>query len=212
MQMTLPKDLATLEATTTKNRTRVDNVFCSEGMSGRVWKCRTREEEQVTKTDHFPVETVLDVGAELAETRKEFIFRATDWDKFRLTLQTKLDAIPEPREFRRGQIASFLMAKDNLERVIRETTEEVVPRAKELPWKKRWWNSELGKMRKEVRKLAAEAIRGDDAKREEYRRRRNDYAQAIRREKRAHWEEWLENLDEKDVWAAGKLVGGSGDD
>ncbi|KAF9033860.1 hypothetical protein BJ165DRAFT_1315830, partial [Panaeolus papilionaceus] len=212
MQMTLPKGHVTLEATTTKNRTRVDNVFCSEGLQGRLRMCRTREEERAIKTDHIPVETVFDMGVDTVTTRMDFIYRMTDWEKFRSTLKNKLEEIPRPREFRNSQVAAFLQAKGNLEKAIRETTEEVVPKAKEVLWRKRWWSKELAGMRGEVRRLAREALQGNAEVQETYRRKRNDYAQAIRRRKREHWEEWLENLDKRDIWVAGKMVGGSGSD
>ncbi|PPR08172.1 hypothetical protein CVT24_012139 [Panaeolus cyanescens] len=190
MIMMLPKDMATLEASSTKNRTRVDNVFCSAEIVDRMWTCTTREEERVTRTDHFPVETAIGVRYEQAKIQRHPNFRRTDWEQFRDKLTTKLNTIERPREFRRGEVAAFLKAKEELERVLGETIEEVVPKTKMAPWKKRWWTRELQEKRGEVRRLAVEVkgLRdGEGAElRERYRRRRNDYAQMIRREKKAH--------------------------
>jgi len=51
----------------------------------------------------------------------------------------------------------------------------------------------------------------DNTSHEDYRQKRNNYAQAIKETKRDHWEEWLENLDGEEVWTASRMMGGGGD-
>ena len=52
MCMALPKDTPTLEACTTKNFTRVDNVFCTANMLDCVISCNTYPHWRPQKTDH----------------------------------------------------------------------------------------------------------------------------------------------------------------
>lgn len=64
MQMALPKDLPTLEVSTTKNYTRVDNVFCLETLIDALISCNTFPQWQPQKIDHLPIISVLDIDPE----------------------------------------------------------------------------------------------------------------------------------------------------
>ena len=61
LDMALPKDLPTVEAQTTKNWTRPDNVFLSPNAIDVLVKCTTVPEERGPCTDHVPIDTVLDL-------------------------------------------------------------------------------------------------------------------------------------------------------
>ncbi|PPR07816.1 hypothetical protein CVT24_002896 [Panaeolus cyanescens] len=221
MRMTLPKGIPTLEAMSTKNKTRVDNVFCSEELQQRVIKCRVREADRVGKSDHFPIVTELDMTTDKVQEQPTHNFRLTDWDAFRTKLQEKLENLPRPREFRRGELDEFLQARTALEEAIDSTVDEVVPKTRKVPWRKRWWTKELEGLQRRAkgagRKVERAKKRGRGRERveeleESFRRARNTYTQAIKEEKKRHWEEWLEELDDKEVWLAGRMVGGSGSD
>ena len=54
MHMALPKDIPTLEACSTKNHTRLDNVFCSMGLHKQFISCNTYPHWRPQKTDHMP--------------------------------------------------------------------------------------------------------------------------------------------------------------
>ena len=86
----------------------------------------------------------------------------------------------------------------------------VVPKAKQTPYAKRWWNGELKAMKKEVMKKGRSAyslcFNPEHPAHEEYRVARNKYADAICSAKLQHWTEWLESLDEASVWTARKYA------
>ncbi|KAF9051258.1 hypothetical protein BJ165DRAFT_1326496, partial [Panaeolus papilionaceus] len=166
--MVLPKGIATLEALATKNRTCMDNIFCSAGLEESLVRCRTRERDRVGKTDHFPIEIIFDMFVTRHREKERFNYQATNWEQFKTTLE-------------RGKISEFTQANEDLERALRETMEEVIPKTKEIPWKKRWWMHELGKCQKEMKRMGR---RGERAwKRgeimpqleDEFRKKRNEY-------------------------------------
>jgi len=216
MKMALPRDTPTLESTATKNLTRVDNVFCSADMLQSFLLCDVDPIQRPANTDHFPVLSIIDIVPSVAKERQRRNYRETDWETFRKVLKEKLEGLEEPREFRMGERMAFERARKELERVVMETIEEQVPMSKPSPHSKRWWTRELSQMKAAMQRLARQSRRAqrDRSKpiHEEYRRKRNDYAQAIKETKRDHWDEWLENLDDEEVWTAGRMMGGGGKD
>jgi hypothetical protein len=53
MKMALPAFIPTLQSHSMGNYTRVDNVFCTEGVLNNIIKCNTNDETCPPKTDHF---------------------------------------------------------------------------------------------------------------------------------------------------------------
>lgn len=218
MKMVLPKDIPTLEACSTKNLTRVDNVFCSEGMLERFTQCGTRPDQRPQNTDHYPISATIDIRPEIKEYPSRPNFRDTDWEKFTETLAEKLRRMEEPREFEEGEKVAFEKARMELERAVKETMDEHVPMSKPTPYAKRWWSRELRKARAAKLKLERKsynARRAGDATHhihETARRACNDYSQMIKKAKAEHWADWLENLEELDVWVMSRMVGGMSTD
>lgn len=90
VEMSLPRDLPTLEHLRTKNRTRPDNVFVSRQLRARVISCTVEYEARPERTDHYPIRTVLDVSAERAKPREVRKWKTVDWSKFRATVALEL--------------------------------------------------------------------------------------------------------------------------
>jgi len=139
MKMALPRDLATLESTATKNWTRVDNVFCSADLLQSFLLCDVDPTRRPANTDHFPILSTVDIVPMVAKESVRRNFRQTDWDAFGKMLKEKLERLDEPREFRMGERAAFERARKDLERAVMETIEDQVPMAKPCPHSKRWW-------------------------------------------------------------------------
>ncbi|EUC66991.1 reverse transcriptase from transposon X-element protein, putative, partial [Rhizoctonia solani AG-3 Rhs1AP] len=59
LEMALPRDLPTLQSTSSKNFTRPDNVFLSAPLAEARISCDTAPASQPPCTDHFPIATVL---------------------------------------------------------------------------------------------------------------------------------------------------------
>ena len=208
MHMTLPPGLATLEALATRNRTRVDNVYCDEQSAGLIDICTTREDWRPVKTDHFPIITHVRAFVERTRARPRYDYRLVDWDEFNETLAARLKGIPNTGRIHTTEEADGRLRA--LEDALRETVNQHVPCTTSTPYSKRWWTRELTKERKEVKRMArkARAVAGMQGHPdiERYRIRRNEFAQAIRSAKQKHWNEWLSNIDQRSIWDAHRFT------
>ena len=203
MVMALPAGLPTLEAMATKNRTRVDNMFCDDRTLEQILVCKTREDWRPVKTDHFPVLTTLQMS-----TQRGTFSPRPDWKEFNGAL---LDSLLQPVPM--NEITDKEEAEKRLTMLSKSITDVIqdkVPLTKPSPYAKRWWNEELSKMRTEVKRMARRAmkVRGlqghpDLARHAEI---RNRYAEAIRKAKDDHWAKWLAKLDTSTVWDANRLI------
>ena len=206
--MTLPPGVATLEALATKNRTRVDNVFCDAGTLQLVDMCTTREDWRPVKTDHFPIITHLRLFAERKGTQPRHNFRKVDWEELKDDLKKRLDALPKPRRIQSVVEAEGKLAQ--LEAMVADVIDLYVHVIRAHPRAKRWWTKELTAKRWEVQTAARRArevwgIEGHPDI-ECYRRCRNDFAQNIKDAKDKHWNQWLAEMDGSTIWDTHRLV------
>ena len=86
MKMALPKDIPTLEASSTKNYTQVDNVFCSATLLDTFVTCNTDPQQCPQKTDHMPVLSHLEITPGRTDFEVKFNYKLTDWAEFCETL------------------------------------------------------------------------------------------------------------------------------
>ena len=98
MKMALPKDIPTLEACSTKNYMRVNNVFCSATLLDAFITCDTDPQQCPQKTDHMPILSQLEIMVNRMNFEAKFNYKLTDWEEFCKTLGTNLAALPEPEE------------------------------------------------------------------------------------------------------------------
>jgi endonuclease/exonuclease/phosphatase family metal-dependent hydrolase len=208
MRMVLPKDIPTLRALSTGNLTRVDNVFCSPSLLGAYIKCDTDPGSRPPRTDHFPVIQVLDLAVVKHKPQPTRVYRKTDWEWYRESLQERLQLLPRPAVY--DTVEDLEEGVRNLEEAVRATTEEVVPLSKPYPQSKRWFTPELKRLKQESAKLQRNAYHQrfkpehpvhDMAKAAE-----KTYAKAIETEKARHWWEWLANLGQSNLWSAHKFI------
>ena len=96
MEMILPKGIPTLQHMRTKKYSRPDNVFCSSTLQPYVTRCEVRAQSRPTATDHFPIETQIDLPQSRIPPDPSYNFRLADWDKFKQVLTGKLEALPQP--------------------------------------------------------------------------------------------------------------------
>ena len=75
MMMALPKNTPTLQASSTGNHTRVDNVFCSANLIQAIVSCDTNPSRCPLKTDHYPIITIINVAVQLAKRKCDRTFR-----------------------------------------------------------------------------------------------------------------------------------------
>jgi hypothetical protein len=132
----------------------------------------------------------------------------TNWEEFRKVLESKLgqatfkDNIATTEELEEGA--------EELTEIIKQTIQEVVPDTKPCPYMKRWWSKELEQSKKELNKANRKAYRvksnPEDPIHNELRTLKNRYADAIHAAKKKHWEDYLEEAAERDMWMANKYL------
>lgn len=175
LEMALPPGLPTLEATLTKNLTRPDIVFCSEGILECLRSCDVFPTLSPICTDHFPIQTIIDIPSEAVQLHPRRDFHKVDWAEFdaalacRLETRVRAEAITLTVEF--DKVLQALMTD------LQDTIAEHVLLAKDTPYRKRWWSKDLLNMRgvKEHLVCASFCLRTDPqhAVHAEYHRYRN---------------------------------------
>jgi len=80
LQMALPRGIPTLQVMLTGNYTHPDNFFVSTSLCGAVMKWGMAPEEQLARTDHMPVITLLDTGLMCQTEPPSLNYQAGDWD------------------------------------------------------------------------------------------------------------------------------------
>jgi ribonuclease HI len=208
MEMALPKGIPTLQHMRTKRYSRPDNVLCTAALRPFVINCEVNAQIRPTSTDHFPINTNINLPQARIPPDPTFNFRTTDWDEFKKTLTTKLDLLPRLEQITNAQ--QLEEEGNNLTRVLQETIEEKVTRRKPRPDAKRWWNGDLTKMRKELNRLRTESYHNraiaNHASHRNLRKKSKSYGKAIISAKRAHWTEYLEEMTAGDIWTANKYL------
>lgn len=206
--MALPEHIPTLKSFVTGNYTRVDNVFCSKRILERIVKCDTIPHRQPTNTDHFPIETVIDIGIEVVDQRPRRNWKRVDWITFNNKLEEKLETVDRPTEIQSEE--EFWARLKELDKIVEDVIDEEVPMMKPSPMQRRWWTEDLTKIRKIRDGLAAKSYRkraqAGHPVHEEYRRARQTMSAEIKRAKTEKWVEFLTEADTTSIWAIGRMV------
>jgi len=215
MVQALPKDIPTLQSSSTRNWTRPDNVFCMEHTSQLLVSCNTAPERRGPKTDHLPVLTTLDMSIPVSSENPPWNYRSVDWDKFNSTLKDTLTRVAGPPRILETA-EEFQQAARKLDSVLRQTVESTVPKTKPHPHTKRWWTKDLTKMSNELKGLRKQAyvLRAlpDHETHTRLREKENAMSKEIQRTKEDHWKEWLNDMTGTDIWIAHKYISNPGGD
>ena len=208
MIMTLPKDNPTLEASSTKNWTRPDNVFCSENTATTLIHCFTDAARRGPCTDHVPILTAFDLQTPNADNRPSLNFNDVDWKEFNKTLKANLSTLPVDDPI--VSDTEFQRTAKTVTDAILASIKEHVPQTRPSPHSKRWWTRELTQMRKETAKLSSLShkmrIFPDHPSHKQHRTQRNKYSEMIKQTKQDHWFDWLENINGEEIWIANKYL------
>ena len=206
LRMTLPAGIPTLQALSTGNWTRPDNTWCSNHTADLFTLCDTSPGLRGPNTDHVPILSKLEFPLSHNTPKPSRNFRATDWGKFNEHLATLLP--PQPSQLRSRE--EFLATLSTLTTTLSSTIEATVPLNTPFPFTKRWWTHDLSKLRKMKNRLAKASFRWrglpDHDSHQEHRDITREYAKLIETTKKEHWEGWLLNASEKDIWTANKYA------
>ncbi|KAF8601242.1 hypothetical protein BDV93DRAFT_402811, partial [Ceratobasidium sp. AG-I] len=155
--MALPKDLPTLQSTSSKNYTRPDNVFISSPLAESLISCSTCPETRPPCTDHLPIATVLDVTPLQACHTPRPNFAKADWHLYRSRLKELLASLPGLQLVKtQAELDDRVSA---IRTAISQAVKDSIPTLTLDIRSKRWWTKELKAHRREVRSLAAQSFR-----------------------------------------------------
>lgn len=208
LRMSLPPKLPTLQALSTGNWTRPDNVWCTNHSSDLFIRCLTDPGLRGPNTDHLPILFTLDIPIPRISKTRTRNFRATDWAEFNSHLSSLLARSPKPSRIRSQP--EFRSAISTLNSAISATIEAHVPLISPIPFAKRWWTPQLSALRKKKNRLANLSYRWrglpDHHAHDDHRATAKEYAKLIESTRKDHWENWLNNASEKDLWTANKYA------
>lgn len=208
MEMALETGINTRKDWKTGNETRPDNVFINGDAAPWILKCDTAPEETPPGVDHFPIHTWIEINREETLKDPEPNWRAVDWDEFEAEMEQAL--IKKKWKEKISTKAELEDYTAELTGMIQEVIEAKVPKKRPSPYAKRWWNKDLGKKRKEVRRIGRKAKKfarqPEHPIHAEWAKAKKEYGAKLMSEKGEHWEAWLENIDPSSLWDAYRCV------
>lgn len=208
MAMALPKGIPTIRTHRSKRYTRPDNVFVTGHTLTHLIRCEVDATWRPPNTDHFPIVTVLDLPMEKTTAQPTRNYRMTDWEEFREAVLKKLESLRLPGEL--DTVSDLEEQTQRLTEILQETIDEQVPYVEFSPYMKRWWSKELEKMKKTMNRLSRDAwkerFNTDHPTHREHKVFKNKYAEAIFTAKKKHWEDFLEEATEREMWIANKYI------
>jgi hypothetical protein len=130
MRMALPPGIPTLEASSTGNWTRPDNVWYSNNNTDLFVSCDVSPSLRPPLADHLPIISVLNIPLKRALAPPSRNFRGTNWNDFQTNLSQRLSAHPPLRLI---SLAQTFSATSSLTKILQETISAIVPLSNPLP-------------------------------------------------------------------------------
>lgn len=204
MVQALPKDIPTLQSSSTGNWTRPDNVFCTDHSTEAITSCTTDPGQRGPRTDHVPILTVLDLEIPLAPETSARNHREVIWEEFDDYLKDHLAQLPPLAPI--VTEVDFQRVTKNLDQVLRDVVEVHVPRSRPCPHSRRWWTKELMELKKKANTLSRQSFKfralPDHPCHRECKDTNNRLVNEVFKTKKEHWRDWLEDAMETDIWTA----------
>jgi hypothetical protein len=208
MEMALPKGIPTLQHMRSKRYSHPDNVFCTPRLVNMIIKCEVDPGSRPPHTDHFPIATEINLPQEYITEAPSYNFREANWEDFRDNLKARLTDISVPCPLTTD--SQLQKAAKELTEAIQDTIRTRIEVKRPRPESKRWWNSELKRLKKELNKLRNDSFRyralTDHPIHSQVKKLSNAYGTEIIRAKCQHWTDFLEEAAINDIWTANRYL------
>ncbi|KAF5366713.1 hypothetical protein D9758_006448 [Tetrapyrgos nigripes] len=207
MTMTLPQAIPTYKSPQ-GNWSRPNNVFLSSHSEDLLLSCDVTLGALANGADHIPVSTSLSLPTQHQPPQSRFNFCLMNDESFAERLDMELEKIPPPRPL--ATVEEMEAAAINLTRAVQLTIQAVVPKSNPCPRSCHWWTSELSTMKKKLSCLNNQAYKfrallGHPIH-QELREHKARYKTKIYQAKEDHWREFLEGVDEDNIFTAAKYA------
>jgi len=204
LEIALPRSTPTHCHSVMKRWSRLDHIFISDDSTDTVVACDALTDHRGINTDHVLVLTELNLGIVINEAKSIPNFKDVDWDKFHNALARHLG--PEQPD---DQVISQRQLDERCSSIIeaiQSTICKQVPVTEITHKSKHWWTKELTQMRKQVNKLGRKSFSFHREPNHVIHTQHKDAAKRYDGKlcyaKKQHWKDWVERVEEPDIWMA----------